>query len=149
MAVKRKKIKKTNKKRKTNAPKKKAVKKTVKKRSVSKTPKKNHIPKKGINLFEKRVKAKKERLKKQIASAVNTAKKLFGGNFKVKHIAIKQPERLFQIGTLEGVLYKSSNTGKHYKHIFKSKPSLCYGQDLKSLYIVGGNYKIKKTGING
>ena len=78
----------------------------------------------------------------------------FTGHDAVECGTVDMPEHdvVAVIGELDGVLYTTIRDGvkESYIHEFKksSRPLLCVSEDGKQLYIVGGQYIFKDTGIN-
>ena len=71
------------------------------------------------------------------------------GSRKVK---LRNPKAGFVIGKLDGVLYTAVRDGKKEKYIHEFKPSaapnLVSSFDGHNLYIIGGKYTFRETGIN-
>lgn len=59
------------------------------------------------------------------------------------------------VGELRGLIYRTSRVPgeepKNYVHFFNDKqlPALVANPEGTSLYIVGGNYRVKPSGIHG
>lgn len=70
----------------------------------------------------------------------------------VEIINFPDHDTILLIGELDGVLYTTVRDGKTEKYIHefkgKSRPALCVSHDGKQLYIVGGRYTFKDSGIN-
>lgn len=88
---------------------------------------------------------------------LNRAKRLFeeftGHEANIyEPVDIPEHDTAVLIGELDGLLYTTIRDGvkESYIHEFKTKsrPLLCVSYDGKQLYIVGGRYIFKETGIN-
>jgi len=70
----------------------------------------------------------------------------------VKKVNLRSPKAGFVIGKLDGVLYTTVRDGKKEKYIHEFKasaaPKLISSFDGHNLYIIGGRYTFRETGIN-
>jgi hypothetical protein len=70
----------------------------------------------------------------------------------IETIEFPDYDTVIAVGELSGVMYDAVRDGEleHYIHEFDKtcRPLLCVSHDGKQLYIVGGRYTFKETGIN-
>ena len=63
------------------------------------------------------------------------------------------PSVLVDLGDLEGVIYRSDRGAqgqrRRYIHWFSNPPRLTSAPDGRQLYVVGGQYRVGRRGIEG
>lgn len=102
-------------------------------------------------------KAPRSRFKNPISHNAKKAKKLYesftghkAAHAETVHVTI--PDTLTVVGPCVAIAYECTRDGEtaQYQHEFKRKaaPLLCSSPDGSQLFLIGGNFQFKDTGIN-
>lgn len=91
---------------------------------------------------------------KKVARAKDLYARFCGGELGEEEFTISIPDNLvvFPVGRLDGIMYSVIEDGKENKYLHqfakKSAPMLVSTDTGEQLFIIGGRYEFKDTGIN-